>query len=106
MEQACIFCKIIAGEIPSNFEYQDEKCLAFYDIHPRANTHILIIPKLHIPKVSDLKDDQADLIAHLILVAKKIAKQKNIEDYKLQFNVGKLAGQELFHIHLHLMSAQ
>ena len=100
----CIFCKIISKEIPSEFLYEDDQCVAFNDIHPKAKTHLLIVPKKHIATVADISDDDSDLMAHLILVAKNLGIKKDLSSYKLQFNVGKGAGQEVFHIHLHQMS--
>lgn len=99
----CILCKIRDKQIPSNFEYEDEKCIAFNDIHPKDKTHILIVPKKHIPTVADVGEEDEHLLGHLIVTAKRLAKQKNLTGYKLQFNVGASAGQEVFHIHLHLI---
>lgn len=100
----CIFCKIIDKKIPSNFVYEDDFCVAFKDINPKARVHYLIIPRKHIPAVFDVEDADSALMGHLIHAAKKIGKMENLEHYRLQFNVGKGAGQEVFHVHLHLMS--
>jgi len=100
----CIFCKIINKQIPSVFIYEDDKCAAFNDIHPKAKHHFLIVPKKHINAVSDIKEEDSALMGHLIFVAKKLGVEKKLDYYNLQFNVGRGAGQEIFHVHLHLMS--
>lgn len=102
----CIFCKIINKEIPSELIYEDDEIVAFNDISPKANHHILIVPKKHIPTINDLNEEEKDdaLVGRMMLIAKKIAKDKDLSGYNLQFNVGKSAGQIIFHIHLHLMS--
>jgi len=102
----CIFCKLINGEIPSSFIYENEEVVAFNDLYPKAKTHILIVPKKHIPTIADLKDDEQDeiLVGKMMLVARDIAKEKGLSGYKLAFNVGKDGGQEIFHIHLHLLA--
>ncbi len=103
MDSDCIFCKIIAGDIPSEQVYSDETCIAFRDINPRARVHILILPTKHIPTVKDLQEGDEAIMGHLIAVARDIAAKEGLNGYQLQFNVGKEGGQEVFHIHLHLM---
>ena len=102
----CIFCKIINKEIPTEFIYEDDEIVAFNDIHPKAQHHVLIVPRKHIPKISDLNENEQDeiLVGKMLLVARDIAKDKKLNGYNLIFNVGKSAGQIIFHIHLHLMS--
>jgi histidine triad (HIT) family protein len=100
----CIFCKIIAKEIPADILYEDDTCMIFPDIHPSAKTHLLIIPKKHIPTIADMEEGDEKIIGHLIKQAKEIAAKKNLSGYQLLFRVGKDGGQEVFHIHLHLMS--
>ena len=98
----CIFCKIIAGEIPSEKVHDDDLCIAFKDINPKAPFHALVVPKEHIPMVSDLKEGEHDkLIGHMVHVANKLA--KDTEGYRLQFNIGEKGGQEVFHVHMHVM---
>lgn len=102
---ASIFTKIINREIPSDIVYEDEKVIVIKDINPKAKIHLLIIPKKEIPTINDLQEHDKDLIAHMFFVAKKIAKDLGIEDwYQLHFNVGPKWGQEVMHIHLHLLS--
>ena len=101
----CIFCKIIKKEIPSDIVYEDAKILAIKDAHPIAPVHILIIPKRHIKTINDLVKNDAELVGELILTAQKIAWDLKISEngYKLLFRVGKNGGQEVSHIHLHLI---
>jgi histidine triad (HIT) family protein len=103
----CIFCKILNKELPADIIYEDEKILAFKDIHPKAPIHILIIPKDHIISVDHLKEENKELIGELILAAKKIAEMKGLSTgYKLTINVGKDGGQEVDHLHLHLLGGK
>ncbi|HBF34535.1 TPA: histidine triad nucleotide-binding protein [Candidatus Sumerlaeota bacterium] len=104
----CLFCKIIAGEIPANIVYQDADCVAFRDINPQAPTHILIIPRLHIPTLNDLESENAGLMGRLVLAAKKIAHAENLSDdgYRLVFNCNADAGQTVFHVHVHLLGGR
>ena len=101
----CLFCKIIKGEIPTKFVYKDEDVAAFKDIHPLAPIHILIISVKHIPSIVEVGESDIELLGKLIVAAKKIAQDMNIaqDGYKLLFRVGKHGGQEVKHIHLHLI---
>lgn len=100
-----IFTKIINREIPSDIVYEQDDIIVIKDISPRAKTHLLIIPKKVIPTINDLEEDDRGLIAEMFMVAKKVAKELWIEEgYKLQFNVWEKGWQEVFHIHLHLLS--
>ncbi len=102
-----IFQKIIDKEIPASIVYEDDLCMAFHDVQPQAPTHILIIPKIAISKVSEASTDNQDLLGHLILVSNKIAKEQNIDDgYRLVINNGAKAGQSVFHLHLHLLGGR
>lgn len=100
----CIFCKIINKEIPKEFVFQNEKLVAFNDIHPKAPIHILVVPKEHTPSVKELIS--ADIPGGMVLAAKKIAEEKKLDGYKLLFNVGREGGQEVDHLHLHLMGGK
>lgn len=99
----CLFCKIINKEVESDIVYEDEICTAFKDINPKARVHLLIVPNKHIPKVSDIEEGDQKIMYHLIKVAKDLAEELNCKSYKLLFNVGREAGQIIFHVHLHLM---
>jgi histidine triad (HIT) family protein len=100
----CIFCKIIAKEIPSSLEYEDEFCIAFHDINPRASKHLLIVPKKHIATLNEMEDADEATMGRIIRVARDLAKKIGMPSYKLFMSVGKEAGQEVFHLHLHVMS--
>ncbi|MCK4869527.1 MAG: histidine triad nucleotide-binding protein [Gammaproteobacteria bacterium] len=104
----CLFCKIIAGEIPADIIYHDDDVLVFNDINPQAPVHKIIIPKKHIATLNDITEKEAPLIGHMLLVAKNIAHELNIADsgYRTIFNCNSDAGQEVFHIHLHLLGGR
>ena len=102
-----IFSKIIRREIPADIVYEDEHCLAFRDINPQAPTHILVIPKKEIVKLSDAGDGDQALMGHLMLAAGKIARQEGVEDaFRLVINNGAGAGQSVFHLHLHIIAGR
>ena len=102
-----LFEKIINREIPADIVYEDELSLAFKDINPQAPTHILIIPKKPIEKLSDANIEDQALLGHLMLVAGKIAEQLNLDNtFRIIINNGAGAGQSVFHLHLHLMSGR
>ena len=104
----CIFCKIISGEIPSQKLYQDELVTAFRDIHPVAPTHVLIIPNKHIPSVNEVTPEDEAMLGHLYSVARQLAVQEGIQEqgYRLIVNTGPHAGQDVYHLHLHLIGGQ
>lgn len=104
----CIFCKIIAGDIPGDIVYQDDEVLAFRDLNPQAPTHILIIPKQHIATTNDITPEQAELAGKLILAAQKIAHEEGIAEsgYRTVLNCNAGAGQSVYHIHLHLLGGR
>ncbi len=102
-----IFGKIIAGEIPSEFIYEDEHCVAINDIHPQAPVHVLVIPKKAIPKLVDAAADDQALLGHLLLAAGRIAEQLGVADaFRLIINNGEGAGQTVFHLHLHIIAGR
>ncbi len=102
----CLFCKIIAGEIPSEKVYEDDAIMAFKDIAPKAPFHVLVVPKKHIASLEDLKDEDAVLMGHLHLALRDIARKENVAStgYRIINNCGAGAGQEVFHIHFHLLA--
>lgn len=104
----CIFCKIVNGEIPADIVYEDEKYMAFKDINPKAPIHILIIPKEHIEKLADIDDASKNVIGDMAIVANKVAKQLGIDKtgYRVVINNGPDAGQEVYHIHMHLLGGK
>lgn len=104
----CIFCKIIAGEIPSTNVYKDDQVTAFRDINPAAPTHILIVPNKHIDSVNLMIADDEPLIGKLYSVAKELAAKEGISEsgYRLVVNTGAGAGQTVFHLHMHLLGGR
>jgi len=101
----CIFCKIINKEIPSEIIFEDEEVIVFKDIKPKAPVHLLIVPKKHIESINEAQEEDKKLIGKLFLVARDFAKKMGVSDsgYKLLINVGEGGGQEVFHLHVHLM---
>lgn len=104
----CLFCKIIKGEIPTNKAYEDDEVIAFHDLNPQAPVHLLVIPKKHIPTVGDLEDIDVVVVGNMIKVAKELAKENEItgSGFRLIFNNNRDAGQEVFHLHLHLLGGR
>lgn len=102
----CLFCKIAAGEIPSDKVYEDEVCYAFNDIAPQAPSHFLVIPKTHIGSVSEISGSNSGLVAHIFEVIAKITAEKGIESYRVVSNIGDQAGQSVPHLHFHVLSGR
>ncbi len=104
----CIFCKIVAGEIPATILYQDDRIMAFRDIHPVAPVHVLIIPKKHIPTLAHITPREAPLIGKMAMVANQLAKQEGIAEtgYRVIINTGKDGGQIVQHLHMHLLGGR
>ncbi len=99
----CLFCKIVAGEIPSSKVYEDDQILAFRDIAPVAPVHVLFIPKAHIAGVREITADNAAVVAHIFTVIPQVAKELGITDYRVVSNNGAQAGQTVHHLHIHLI---
>ena len=102
----CLFCKIAAGQIPSNKLYEDDTLLAFYDIDPQAPVHFLVIPKAHIGSVSEVSGENSAVVAHIFEVIAQLARQLGLESYRVVSNVGEQAGQSVFHLHFHVLSGR
>ena len=102
----CLFCKIIAGEIPSSKVYEDDVCYAFNDIAPQAPTHFLVIPKEHIASVSGINADNSAVVAHMFEVIAKVTAEMGIESYRVVYNIGEQAGQSVPHLHFHVLSGR
>jgi len=104
----CVFCRIVAGEIPADIVYQDKEFIAFRDIHPQAPTHILIIPKSHIASLTDLTGKQQALMGRLILLARDLAEKEGISarGYRLSVSCGADGGQLVPHLHFHLLGGR
>jgi diadenosine tetraphosphate (Ap4A) HIT family hydrolase len=103
---ACLFCKIVSGEIPSKKVFEDDRIYAFEDIAPKAPTHVLVISKRHIPKLAELSDADAPLVGEIALVAAAIARARGLADFRLVANNGEGAGQSVFHLHFHLLGGR
>jgi len=105
MDEKCIFCQIIEGQTPAQIIHQDEEMVAFKDINPKAPVHILIVPRHHIASVSDLKEEDKELVGQMILTGQLLATKLGVDKvgYRLVFNTGPHAGQVIDHIHLHLL---
>ena len=106
MKNDCLFCAIAAGEIPSNKIYEDELCLAFYDIAPQAPVHFLVIPKAHIASVAEIKGDNSAVVAHIFEVIAKVSRELGLESYRVVSNIGDQAGQTVHHLHFHVLSGR
>lgn len=100
----CLFCKIVQGLIPSRKVYEDDEFLAFHDINPVAPVHILLIPKLHLVSLADADDSHAALLGKMLVLAAKLAKEQGLDTgFRTVINTGKGGGQEVFHLHLHII---
>ncbi|MBQ1835339.1 MAG: histidine triad nucleotide-binding protein [Oscillospiraceae bacterium] len=102
----CLFCKIIAGDIPSKKAYEDDLCLAFYDIDPQAPVHFLVIPKEHIGSVAEVTADNSAVVAHIFEVIAKLTREMGIESYRVVSNIGEQAGQSVRHLHFHVLAGR
>lgn len=104
----CLFCKIVAGEIPAELVHEEETLLAFRDISPQAPTHVLIIPRRHIATINDLSESDTDDIGRLFLAAAQIARAEGIAEdgYRVTMNCNAGAGQTVFHVHLHMLGGR
>ncbi len=100
----CIFCKIIAGEIPCNKVYEDEDVLAFHDIHPVAPVHFMIIPKAHVASLADCDESHAAVLGKILLLAPRLAREQGLDHgFRTVINTGRGGGQEVFHLHVHVI---
>ncbi|AYC31353.1 histidine triad nucleotide-binding protein [Pseudomonas cavernae] len=100
----CLFCKIVAGDIPARKFYEDEQVIAFHDIHPQAPVHFLLIPKKHIRTFNDLEEDDKALLGHITYTAQRLAKELGCEGgFRMVMNCNPLAGQSVYHIHMHVL---
>ncbi|MBQ1371484.1 MAG: histidine triad nucleotide-binding protein [Oscillospiraceae bacterium] len=103
----CLFCKIIAGEIPSKKVYEDEICYAFYDISPLAPTHFLVVPKKHLASAAEISEADAPLVGHIYAVIARLAKELGFaEGFRVVTNCGAIAGQTVHHLHFHVLAGK
>jgi histidine triad (HIT) family protein len=102
----CLFCKIVAGDVPADVVLTTGHAVAFRDVNPQAPTHVLVIPRSHHPDAAALAAEEPSTLAHLVEVAAKVAEEEGIPDYRLVFNTGAGAGQSVFHTHLHVLGGR
>ena len=100
----CVFCKIAKKEAPAEIAYEDDQFVVFPDIRPKAPLHLLLIPKKHIPTLQEAQESDTELMGRLLLTAQKVGRLKHLKGYKLQMSVGREGGQEIDHLHLHLLA--
>ncbi len=105
-DASCLFCKIVAGDLPADRVYEDDEILAFKDIHPQAPLHCLVIPKAHVATLDELSEQDAPLIGRLLLTAKRISAEQGLKGYRVAMNVGSEGGQVVFHVHLHVLGGR
>ena len=103
MSADCIFCKIVAGEIPATKVYEDDDVIAFNDIHPIAPVHFMIVPKEHIESLASAEEKHQALLGKILLLAPKLAKQQGLKGFRTMINTGREGGQEVFHLHVHVL---
>ena len=102
----CLFCRIVAGEIAADIFFEDEAVLVFREINPRAPTHVLAVPRRHIPSAADLTDADADLLVALFSAMRHVAEDAGLKGYRIVSNVGEESGQSVFHLHFHLLGGR
>lgn len=107
-QENCLFCKIVAGDIPSELVHEDEICVAFNDIHPQAPTHILVIPREHISSLNETNMQHKETLGHLLLTAAGISREKGFAEdgYRVVINTNGMGGQTVFHLHVHLLGGR
>jgi len=107
-KMSCIFCQIVAGKVPGEILYQDEEVIAFRDINPQSPTHLIIIPKRHIPSLAHLSEAESSLIGDMVNVANQLARREGISEsgYRLVINCGEQGGQLVPHLHMHLLGGR
>ncbi|HEX8143450.1 MAG TPA: histidine triad nucleotide-binding protein [Pyrinomonadaceae bacterium] len=108
MEQDCLFCRIVAGEMPSDITYQDERCIAFRDINAQAPVHLLVIPREHLDSLDDASQKDEATLGHLLRVAARVANEEGLSEsgYRTVINTGAGAGQSVFHLHMHVLGGR
>ena len=100
----CIFCKIINGDFGTEFVYENEYAVVFKDINPKADTHLLVVPRVHVESLNELNDEV--LLGKLMMTVKEVTKKLDIKSFKTLINTGKEAGQEVFHLHIHILAGR
>ena len=107
-EQDCLFCRVIAGEIPADIVRQDERCVAFRDINPQAPVHVLVVPREHIDSLDDASQRDEAMLGHLLRVAARLANEEGLSEsgYRTVINTGAGVGQSVFHLHVHVLGGR
>ena len=107
-EKSCLFCRIIAGEIPGDFVHQDEQCVVLRDINPQAPTHLLVIPREHLESLDDASQNDEALLGHLLRIGARMANEQGHADksFRTVINTGGAAGQSVFHLHVHVLAGR
>lgn len=103
MSNDCIFCKIVKGEIPSKFIKENEYCIVFNDLNPKSDVHLLVVPKKHLKDITEIDND---LMGKVLDTIKEVAKENNLESFRIVNNCGENAGQSVFHLHFHVLSGK
>ncbi len=106
--EECIFCKIVNKEIPAKVVYEDDRILAFDDINPQAPVHVLLIPKEHYTSLNDIPEERKDLLGHILFKARQVAQEKGVKEsgYRIVLNTARDSGQDVFHIHFHVLGGR
>ena len=104
--RGCLFCRIVAGEVPSERVHEDDEVIAFRDVNPQAPTHVLVVPRRHVASVADLADSNGGMLTALFAAVRAVAEREGASDYRVITNVGAGAGQSVFHLHLHLLAGR
>lgn len=103
----CLFCKVVAGEVPAQIVHEDDDVVAFKDINPQAPVHLLVVPRRHVASLNDAKDEDAALLGRLLLTAQALARKMDVaQGYRVVNNCGRPAGQSVFHVHLHVLGGR
>jgi histidine triad (HIT) family protein len=104
----CLFCRIVAGEVPADTVYQDERCLAFRDLNPQAPVHVLVVPRDHIEYLDEATQKDEAMLGHLLRVGARVANEQGLSEsgYRTIINTGEGAGQSVFHLHLHVLGGR
>jgi histidine triad (HIT) family protein len=102
-EEPCVFCQLTSGELPADKVFEDDEILAFRDLYPKAQVHLLVIPKRHVATLNDCSDEDSALLGRLMLVARQLAREHSLSGYRVIMNVNREGGQVIFHVHLHLL---
>ena len=105
-EKSCVFCKIIAGEVPGEFVHQDDQCVVLRDLDPQAPMHVLVIPREHMESLDEASQKEEGLLGHLLRVGARVANEQEHDSYRTVINTGGSAGQTVFHLHVHILAGR